>query len=797
VPIIGTSADASPTDHVRVECAFTTAPGDWNPAYQDITAFVDLTTGIRATVGRTDEYATAQTGTCAVALVNTDARFTVGNTSSPYWPNLKIRKRLRVSYRDPAIGGNLVDPASASFEDGTTGLWAALTSTPTLANSGTHTFVMPKALLITWPTASADAAAAAWPCSLVIGRTYTFGVQVYVPATHPAVQLVQYIGTTPTTVSTASTVTDAFQQLTVTFTATTRDNSIGIRNHGAATSGQQVWADAFQGDEGSSLYAFTTTPPPIRYRHTGFVEEWPTEWPTGGDTYALAQVTSTDRLKPLGKAALRSLIEQEYLLDTPAAYYTLGEGDGSTTAGDTSGVNTTVLSVLQHGAGGAITFGANTGPGTDGLSAPAFAPVSVTVGKSLTTAMNAVVGGPGLTVEAFVLTTGSGAAQFVAYLSLSPGVFVALEVTAAGQAQARMFRYDAVALTLSYTLNWATAINNGLTHHLAVTEAVTGGTVTATLYVDGISRASTTYTQTTTFSGAQFSVGGAEAPYNELFTGTISHVAAYNTALTAARVLAHYQAGTTGFAGERSDQRIARYATYAGLTPAEQALEVGASTSIAFVDITGATALSAMQDVTNTENGVLFIDGQGLLRFQARSHRYNAVSRFTVTAPDIDPSSRFAANDQYLVNDVTASRATGVKARAVDQTSVTDYDRAPVEVVLLTTSDLEVIDAANWRSHATSTVVARLPNLTIDLVTSQTLSADALALTLGTLITASGLPSQAPSSSVDLFVEGWSETISSDGWVMVLNTSPGMSSNVWVLDSPVYSQLDSTTKLAY
>lgn len=638
MPIITPPVDVLPVDHIKVECAFTTTPDDPAPVWVNITAYVDLESGVSITGGRGDEYAAVQTGSARIALVNTDGRFTPGNTASPYYPNVKVRKKIRVSYANPAGG-------------------------------------------------------------------------------------------------------------------------------------------------------------PVSYRFTGYVEEWPTDWPTGGDTYSACQVSAADRFKRLGQTSpMKSIVEQEYLADAPAAYYTLGEPTGSTTAGDTSRNTSGVLSTTQVGAGGVLTFGANTGPGTDALPAPAFTPTNVTNGKYLSGSVTTTTigGATGMWLEAYALTS-TAAQQSVARLSNpTTSTSLTLSTTAAGKASVTNINAAAAA---DFTLTSSGSVNDGATHHLAVLQSISAGVITVTLVVDGVSAATTTYAGTATDAYTTITIGGGAA--GGAFTGTIAHAATGSIPPTVARVLSHYQAGMTGFAGERSDQRIARLARYAGIPVAEQSLEVGSSTSIAFIDTTGQSSLQAMQDVAATEGGVLFIDGAGQLVFHARSHRYNALSVFTVTAGDIDPGTRFVTNDALLVNDVTASRAAGVTVRAMDTASVTDYGTRAISPVLLTTSDNEVIDAANWKAHQSSAINPRLPNLAVDLLTSPALTAPAVLLGLGSRITCSGLPAQAPAATVDLFLEGWTENINTNTWALAWNTSPASDSSVWQLGSANYSQLGVSTRLAY
>src|ERR1019366_886203 len=96
--------DTLPVDHIKVEVAFDTVPDDPSPVWTDVSQWVRLEVGVAITTGRADEYAAVQTGTCKLALDNTDGRFTPGNVGSPYWPNVKIRRKLRVSYTNPAGG---------------------------------------------------------------------------------------------------------------------------------------------------------------------------------------------------------------------------------------------------------------------------------------------------------------------------------------------------------------------------------------------------------------------------------------------------------------------------------------------------------------------------------------------------------------------------------------------------------------------------------------------------------------------------------------------------------------------
>jgi hypothetical protein len=93
-------------------------------------------------------------------------------------------------------------------------------------------------------------------------------------------------------------------------------------------------------------------------------------------------------------------------------------------------------------------------------------------------------------------------------------------------------------LNVSHTNSY----NDDAWHHVVCT-ATSGGA--ARLYVDGVDRANTNTARNTTTSNRVIAVGAnnnAGTPF-QFYTGTATAVSVYNTALSAARVLAHYNAG--------------------------------------------------------------------------------------------------------------------------------------------------------------------------------------------------------------------------------------------------------------
>src|SRR5664279_4608320 len=67
-----------------------------SPAYVDVSPFVSLDAGITWSRGRADPLGVSSPGVSAWSFDN-DGRFTPGQVSSPYYPNVKINRGVRLT----------------------------------------------------------------------------------------------------------------------------------------------------------------------------------------------------------------------------------------------------------------------------------------------------------------------------------------------------------------------------------------------------------------------------------------------------------------------------------------------------------------------------------------------------------------------------------------------------------------------------------------------------------------------------------------------------------------------------
>jgi hypothetical protein len=542
-------------------------------------------------------------------------------------------------------------------------------------------------------------------------------------------------------------------------------------------------------------------------RFDGHVNEWPTTWEEGtGAAQSWVQVTATDRSKRLGQPGeLRSMVEEEVLRDAVAAdsthgsaYYPLSEAAEATSAGSITVQPQGSAIIRQVGSGGTLEFGSGTGPGTDQLSAPLFTPASPTGGKLLDATLRTGVGGAsGVTLEGFFRAEGTvSSIAIVGMLQAPAGATAELRISAGGKLSGAA--WTAVDGGYYFNLESLARVDDGRTHHGALTLSISGSTVTARLYLDGAQVDSTTFTVTALSTYQRLTIGG-DPKAGRLFNGTLSHVAAHSAALTATRVAAHAQAGLTGLAGERTDQRIGRIADWIALPSADRAFDVGNGTMGA-QSTSGQQPIEALRQAASVESGVLFFSRSGTLTFHNRSRRYNLAPTIIldVAQGHIAPDLAFPGDDFGVVNDMTVSRPDGASARFTDQASIDEYGLYRDSAEIPTGSADELSSAASWRVNTYGQPHIRVPTVTVNLHDPRVASLipSLLGADISTKVRLANLPSQAPASTVDVFVEGYSEQFTGDTWTLSFNCSPGDVYDVWALGVAGRSELGVTTRLA-
>lgn len=674
-----------------------------------------------------------------------------------------------------------------SFETNTSG-WSS-SGTPTFARSTVRAHNGAASMLVTWGT-TADQFIETIATNLDIGSVYTASAYVWVPAGGTPVQL-RAAGVIS---GAASTVTDAWQRISVTWTqpggGTTRNLRLQPATLPAAV-GHQVWVDAAQVQEGSSATAWNSLEgAQLHERFWGMVNQWPVKWSGLASTVT---VTATDVLSVLSRAeeAMRPMLVQECLLWGPNALYPMDEGAGATSAGDVAGLaGPQSLAVQQAGSGGTLEFGAGTAPlGMSG--APLFTPASSSAGKylraELGTAFQWTSSTEQLLIEVWFSTSTAG--RNILTVANPDRTYYLILYLAAGTGYLTVeSRQPGVAA--STVTAGATNLADGQLHHVIFDAEA------QELYVDGVSIGA--FAGILALQDLSTLTIGASQNGATLWSGSISGVAVYlDSSMSADNLVPHYTCGTTGHAGETAAERAFRLTTYIGLSFSN----VGAfTTGIAEQAALGRTCLEHLRDVEATESGKLYASrGAPMVTLQARSVRYNPTSSLSLAYVDFEPGDLELAYDtQKVANTLVLTRPDGATQRMVHAAS--RAARGPIgrSVDTLCTTDLVVTDLGNWLLWRYATPTSELRAARIEAYTmGQTIYRTLMAADISTVLTVTSMPAQAPAASMSVTVEGYHEEITHNRHLIQFLTSRTVTDTVWVLDDATYSVLGSTTRLAY
>jgi hypothetical protein len=249
-------------------------------------------------------------------------------------------------------------------------------------------------------------------------------------------------------------------------------------------------------------------------------------------------------------------------------------------------------------------------------------------------------------------------------------------------------------------------------------------------------------------------------------------------------------AGCTGFAGESVSIRFSGLATELDVN----GLSSG-SNNVAMRTYVGASSatdiVSLYRELETAEQGVLYDGKTGFLELLLREDRYNnavglSLDRDSGELDWIRPTD----DDQVLYNDVTVSRPRGSERRALDKASVAANGTYASRVDALLFNDDVLQDHANWRLHLGTVDELRYPQVSLNLAAVPSLLADWLACDIGSRIQVTNPPAGLPPDTIDLHVEGYTESLSAFEYRVDLNCSPASPWQVFELEDDTLGRLD-------
>lgn len=192
-------------------------------------------------------------------------------------------------------------------------------------------------------------------------------------------------------------------------------------------------------------------------------------------------------------------------------------------------------------------------------------------------------------------------------------------------------------------------------------------------------------------------------------------------------------------------------------------------------DVDRQTALTLVEQLAESTGSVLAELRDGTLEWQDSEHRRNVAQLVQLAADDVLAGVPWRLDVVGLVNDLTVFY--GPNPVSGERTSVRVVDPQSANPAtgigtLANRLDSELENAADATSLAQLAVARygrpawRTEQLDVDLLRTVDQATARLLLTaeFGALLTVTGFPSGGPFTSRRLFVEGWTETITRDGW---------------------------------
>ena len=526
-------------------------------------------------------------------------------------------------------------------------------------------------------------------------------------------------------------------------------------------------------------------------RFLGYIKGWPPALQQ--DVRPMVTIQATTRDDQLSRVTMRAPIAQEITTDSPVLWWPLTDPSGSAQAAQAIGGGNP-LAVTASPA--LLAFGDN-GPGAGDGTGVKFTPADFHIGQYLSGALP-FLDDDELTVEVWVnagtslpaWATGAGTEQFLG-IGVRGGLPIATLYLANGVPTWR---------DLSNTITGAASIVDGGWHHIAVTRHTSFSVTTVELYVDGVSAG----TSGVSASGTPERIYVGEAKDDTLgdgrFQGNIGQVAVYDYALSAARIAVHATA-TTGYSGDTTDARAARFLATAGLTAADWTLDAG-QTTVGTYPQAGKDVTSACQDMATTEGGVFWFRWDGDARLANRRFRdattpvliLDASVRALLDPSVYDPDF----SEATLVNTSTVSRSaeSGVLSTQIytDPVSAapppTGFGPADGDVTTYTLSDLDALNLAQAQVAGNAYPAFRLNQVAVNFHASPvSLYAQLAAVEIGSRIRIINLPrGGAPLGTLDLFVEGLTEYPGPTTYRGVFDTSTAGAPPI-KLDDTIYGRL--------
>jgi hypothetical protein len=310
------------------------------------------------------------------------------------------------------------------------------------------------------------------------------------------------------------------------------------------------------------------------------------------------------------------------------------------------------------------------------------------------------------------------------------------------------------------------------------------------IYIDSVSVAGATTTVGTVTSWSPLNAGiGSDGIFGgPEWSGSIGQVAFYNTALSAAKVANHYQ--LLAVPVESSDARIARALSNWTNVGAASILDAGLSQIQAPTsNMTTTSVLSHIQQVELSEDGALFTNTSGRLRFWSRASVLSATQLVGSVATFGDGVGEYPheIGPNFALDTLDLYTSAQLQRNGGNTQTVGSGVRVYQQTGLLNTTDQEVLNYANRVVSLFGTAQERIRSITLHPFNDPTggMTTAVLGLELLSIITVKrhNLPGAGTAFVHEAFVEGINHHIdpTTGDWTVDLQLTPAANAQIWVL----------------
>lgn len=280
------------------------------------------------------------------------------------------------------------------------------------------------------------------------------------------------------------------------------------------------------------------------------------------------------------------------------------------------------------------------------------------------------------------------------------------------------------------------------------------------------------------------------------------------TASSASKVLNLFDLFNQTFAVQTTDQRFESVCTLAGLP--FSADDTGQSTLVAVSTpfAKGSFALEHLLSVVEqTENGQVFADGSGTMRFQSRHFRSLNKATSSGTIGDNAGEIRYRLDAEVMDDDaynfnsaaVTATNSdgsTGATQTSVNSVSQAQYFERQINRTLQVSDSQECQDCADFLTYRYGDPSVRVPSVTV--LGAHDTSTWPKILGIGYSDRFTFTRRAASTISADFYVEQVQETVTpGESWDVKLSLSPTTDQTFWVSEDAVNGLAGTTTRGGY